>query len=403
MIWDPTERLLTSIGMTLLFVCGVIYINRGRKRAVLHEKIMMVGFGSYFIGLTFQRLFGGYLGHFFVDGGGWDYTNYRWIGNFDNPGEIFEFLFKMDYVLWAIGAALFILAFEIGIKKTKYVLTIIQIPLIILLIILPYEWARNLQRYFMYLFSTSIIIASIVVMGKWSRFELKAVSSMLFFGVLLTMMSSALVSKTTKELNIPFLLYLSPIFFIIGALVVMLPLVIDLKYISHMLRFLSICGIVTIITMFLIEVLLIYSGISLPNVVLYALILCIVIFLEVKIIKDIKSYKAEEAQVHGPIILEMFTKPEKVSEEEVTVSKEKKICLVCKNKISGLNYICSDCGTFYCTKCSNALSDLENVCWACNTPIDLSKPSIPFEIEDDSDSKDKKNKKGKEKSKKKVK
>ena len=63
--------------------------------------------------------------------------------------------------------------------------------------------------------------------------------------------------------------------------------------------------------------------------------------------------------------------------------------------------MCTDCGTFYCTKCSNALSDLENVCWACNTPIDISKPSLPFEIEDESGSKDKKNKKGKEAGKKK--
>ncbi|HEC38722.1 MAG TPA: RING-HC finger protein [bacterium] len=384
--------MLTGIGITILFFCGIIYINRGRKREVLHEKIMMLGFGSYFIGLTFQRLFGGYLGHFFVEG---TFTNYMWIGSFDPPGDIFQLLFKIDYILWAIGAAMFILAFEIGIKKTKYILTIIQIPLIILIIILPYGMARNIQRYFMYPFSTTIIIASIVLIGKWSRFELKAISSMLFFGVVFLMMSSALVSKSVKELNIPIMLYLSPIFFIIGALVVMLPLVIDLKSISHMLRFLSICGIFTIITMVLLEIFLIYL-LELANVILYIFILVVVIFLEVKIIKDTKSYREEEAQVTGPIILEMFTKPQKITEEDVTVSIEKKICLVCKNKISGLNYICSDCGTFYCTKCSNALSDLENVCWACNTPIDISKPYTPFETEDESSSKDKKSKKGEE-------
>ncbi len=316
------------------------------------------------------------------------------IGSFDPPGDIFQLLFKIDYILWAIGAALFILAFEIGIKKTKYILTIIQIPLIILLIILPYEMARNIQRYFMYPFSTSIIIASIVLLGKWSRFELKAISSTLFFGILLTMMSSAIVSKTVKELDIPLMLYLSPIFFIIGGLVVMLPLVIDLKYISHMLWFLSICGIFAITIMFLIEIFLIYY-VGVANAILYIFILCIVIFFEVRIIKDIKSYKAGEAQISGPVILEMFTKPLKITEEDVSVSIEKKICLVCKSKISGLNYICSDCGTFYCTKCSTALSDLENVYWACNNPIDISKPSTPFETKDESISKDKKTKKGK--------
>jgi len=398
-IWDPTERLLTGIGMTFLFVCGIVYINRGRRREALQEKIMMVGFGSYFIGLTFQRLFGGYLGHFFVDG---TLTNYKWVGSFDPPGDLFELLFKIDYVLWAIGAVLFILAFEIGIKKTKYILTIIQIPLIIFLIILPYDLSRNIQRYIMYPFSTSIIIASVVVIGKWSRFELKAISSVLFFGIVFLMMSSALVSKSVKVLDILPLLYLSPIFFIVGAVVVMLPLVIDLRHLSHMFRFSLILGIIQIVSMFFLVSFLIFQVESL-TAILYIVILCAVIFLEIKSIKDIKSYKAEEAQVTGPIILEMFTKPEKVSIEEVSVSKEKKICLVCKGKISGLNFICSDCGTFYCSKCSYALSDLENVCWACNTPIVSSKPSKPFKIKDESGGKGKKTKEGKEAGKKKAK
>lgn len=381
--------------MTLLFVCGIVYINRGRKRDVLNEKIMMVGFGSYFIGLTFQRLFGGYLGHFFVDGGAWNYTSYNWAGSFDNPGIIFETLFKIDYILWAIGAAIFILAFEIGIKKTKYVLTLIQIPLIIIIIILPYNVARFIQHFILFPFSTSIIIASIVLIGKWSRFELKAISTILFFGVVFLMISSGLVSKSVKELNILPMLYLSPIFYIVGAVVVILPLIIDLRYLSHMFRFSLILGITTIVTLGFTLAFLIYNGVGLENAGLYIFILCVVIFLEFKLIKDIKSYKTEEAQISGRIILEMFTKPERVSEEEVTVSKEKKICLVCKGKISGLNFMCTDCGTFYCTKCSNALSDIENVCWACNTPIDISKPSTPFESEEESDGKDKKTKKGK--------
>jgi len=334
-IWDPAERLLTSIGMTLLFVCGIVYINRGRKRDALREKIMMVGFGSYFIGLTFQRLFGGYLGHFFVDGGAWNYTSYNWAGSFDNPGIIFETLFKIDYILWAIGAAIFILAFEIGIKKTKYVLTLIQIPLIIIIIILPYGVARDIQHYILFPFSTSIIIASIVLIGKWSRFELKAISTILFFGVVFLMISSGLVSKSVKELNILPMLYMSPIFYIVGAVVVILPLIIDLRYLSHMFRFSLILGITTIVTLGFTLAFLIYNGVGLDNAGLYIFILCVVIFLETKIVKDIKSYKAEEAQVTGPIILEMFTKQEKVSEEEVSVSKEKKICLVCKGKISG--------------------------------------------------------------------
>lgn len=394
-IWDPTERLLTTIGMILLFICGILYIIKGRKRDVKNEKIMMLGFGCYFIGLTFQRFFGGFLGHYVqsFDSGTWDSTKFSWIGNFDSTTPIFEILYKVDYALWAIGAALFILGFEIGLKKTKYLLTIIQIPFIILIIILPYGIARDIQHYVLFPFSTSIIIASVVLLGKWSRFELKAISSILFFGVVFLMMSSGLVSKSVKELNVLFMLYLSPVFLIIGALVVMLPLVIDLRYLSHLFRFSLILGITTIVILFFSVSFLILNWVGLANAVLYIIILCVVIFLGFKLVKDIKSYNAEEAQVSGPIILEMFTRPKRVTEEEVSVSKEKKICLVCKGKIGGINFMCSECGTFYCSKCVNALSDLENVCWACNTPIDSLKPSIPFEREDESDSKDKKGKK----------
>ena len=97
-------------------------------------------------------------------------------------------------------------------------------------------------------------------------------------------------------------------------------------------------------------------------------------------------------------ILRVFTRPKKVTEEEVFISKEKKICLVCKNEISRNNYICPDCKTFYCSKCSEALSNLENACWVCNTPFDESKPVKLQEkkeeeiiLEDDIHKKDKKN------------
>ena len=72
----------------------------------------------------------------------------------------------------------------------------------------------------------------------------------------------------------------------------------------------------------------------------------------------------------------IFTKPELVTEEEVSVSKEKKICLVCKRKLAGfkLAFICRECDTLYCEKCARALTKLENACWVCNAPFDENKP-----------------------------
>ena len=47
----------------------------------------------------------------------------------------------------------------------------------------------------------------------------------------------------------------------------------------------------------------------------------------------------------------------------------------------GFNFICNECGAFYCDKCVKALIKLENMCWVCNTPFDESKPTKPIEKE----------------------
>lgn len=73
--------------------------------------------------------------------------------------------------------------------------------------------------------------------------------------------------------------------------------------------------------------------------------------------------------------LQTGRRPE-ITEEQVSISKEKKVCIVCKGKILGFNYVCTKCETFYCENCALALTSLENECWACNEPIDKSKPII---------------------------
>jgi len=62
-----------------------------------------------------------------------------------------------------------------------------------------------------------------------------------------------------------------------------------------------------------------------------------------------------------------------VSEEKVVISKEMKICLVCRGEVFGFSYNCK-CGANYCENCARALTNLENVCWVCDVPIDYSKP-----------------------------
>ena len=71
------------------------------------------------------------------------------------------------------------------------------------------------------------------------------------------------------------------------------------------------------------------------------------------------------------------------TEEKVAISKETKICLVCRGEVFGFSYICK-CGANYCENCARALTNLENMCWACEVPIDYSKPVKKFKEEEES-------------------
>ena len=91
----------------------------------------------------------------------------------------------------------------------------------------------------------------------------------------------------------------------------------------------------------------------------------------------------KEVKIEGDLF-RISTRPDQITEEEVSISKEKKICLVCKGRIAEFNFVCPECEAFYCEKCVRALINLENACWACNRPFDKSKPSKPYkEVEEE--------------------
>jgi len=77
-------------------------------------------------------------------------------------------------------------------------------------------------------------------------------------------------------------------------------------------------------------------------------------------------------------LFRLIRRPDVITEEEVSISKEKKICLVCKGKVLSFSFICPVCETFYCENCVKAIIDMENTCWACNEPLDESKPFKPY-------------------------
>jgi tetratricopeptide (TPR) repeat protein len=75
-----------------------------------------------------------------------------------------------------------------------------------------------------------------------------------------------------------------------------------------------------------------------------------------------------EGMIRNPTIPTAY-----VRDERVAISKEIKICLVCRGDVLRFSYIC-ECGAIYCENCARAITDLENICWICDIPIDYLKP-----------------------------
>ena len=98
--------------------------------------------------------------------------------------------------------------------------------------------------------------------------------------------------------------------------------------------------------------------------------------------KSDKKRPKKEVKVKDGLF-RLSNRPDVINEEEVSISKEKKICLVCKGKVLSFSFICPECETFYCENCAKAIINMENACWACNQPLDESKPSKPYKKEEE--------------------
>jgi hypothetical protein len=117
------------------------------------------------------------------------------------------------------------------------------------------------------------------------------------------------------------------------------------------------------------------------------LLVAVIIYLVIYVVRSSKEPKGQQEELQEA--LRLFTRRQSFTEEEVQYYKERKICLVCKDSISRLSYICPGCDALYCVKCSSALSDLENACWVCETAFDDTKavqimPEKEFDLDEES-------------------
>jgi signal transduction histidine kinase len=324
MIWDPIERLLWGCALTIAVMCGIYFIHIARKREVFNERVIMLGLASLPLGFACSLLF-----TFFkvlqIPG---DFSNsiFTFCGSYNGDSPLYQILGKLSYISLGIGGMFFVLAFEIIIKRTKYLLTITFIIIIIIIIFSdPFEDTRDAFNYLLILALIFLVPLVLYLYTKWSHLEFKAVSSFILFGFILFMISLILAERAHKKLNY-YPLILSPLLFILGCFIMILPIIINPNIISRALTYWILFAILTFPFMIFMIVVDIFEGLMenfdfwIWYIIEFFIALFYVFLLFLLIIKDIKSEiklvrqkTFKTADDNKTDFLAMFTRPEQVS------------------------------------------------------------------------------------------
>jgi len=233
--------------------------------------------------------------------------------------------------------------------------------------------------FYLYIFIYMLInVISLSLIFIWfsikSKQEFQALSSVMAIGFTMLLIGWVFEAMIIKSLNIihP---AIPPILVIGGAIIAISPLITNLEFFSK--------GFTNWFVLTSIICILVFLGlISFTNIPPFALSLVIIlissfvfimviIYIVISIVKRVRTPESLELKKSEELkdFLKIFSKPQAFTKEEINFYIEKKICLVCKSKISRLNYVCPGCEVLYCVRCSEALINLENACWVCETPL----------------------------------
>ena len=120
MIWNPFERFLWGIAITIALVCAIYFYHISRKRKDLNEKLIMLGLAGFILGFALSFLFT-FFQAFELPG---SFDGYTFMGEYtDNYSFEYFLLAKGSYSSFAAGSAIFLWVFERLTKLTKYFLS----------------------------------------------------------------------------------------------------------------------------------------------------------------------------------------------------------------------------------------------------------------------------------------
>jgi uncharacterized protein YpmB len=220
-----------------------------------------------------------------------------------------------------------------------------------------------------------ITVAILCVIFIWFSLKLKVefqtISSMMAIGFTVFLVGWTFEAAPIKHLLVP---GATSTLVLIGVIIAIAPLVLEFEFFSRTLANLIMISIIGFLGLFFVLNFVFNPPESILFLVLIwfsvILLVFVIIYMIFYVVRSSKAPKETDETLKET--LKLFTK-RRLTEEEVALYKEKKICLVCKGHVSRLSYICPGCDSLYCVKCSNALSDLENTCWVCETPFDETK------------------------------
>ena len=220
-----------------------------------------------------------------------------------------------------------------------------------------------------------------------SKKEFQAISSVMAIGFTVCLIGWAFETMIVKDLNL-ITPTIPPILILIGAIIALAPLIINLEFFYRSLAIWFVAILISFILIFLGLTFFTNFPLSITSLIIISIsalaLVLLIVYISISIVKrvrtreDISVVKKEELKD----FLTIFTKPQTITEEEINTYREQKICVVCKSKVSRLNYVCPKCDVLYCIRCSKALVNLENVCWVCDTPINISEHIPVLKVEE---------------------
>lgn len=379
MIWDPVERTLWGIAISLSLIASLLYAFRTKQKGDNKEKLILIGFTCYLFFNGTLIYFFRYMTDYQIYG---FFQNGVYFGDFNNHNLLFELFYRSCAISGGIGTCLWFYTIEKSILKTRYLLTILSLLATIFAVIIPFNTFLIISP--LVFFAIQVINTFILLKSAYiAQVQFKIIALFFYVWGLLNVWGIGFHHLSLKILNlIP--LFIAPLCIIGSMIVISIPLLVDPLHFPQKTIHFYILILGTIIgSCILILLNLIFKLYNL----LFSGTLSIILFIIVQyyLIKNIRDYYSGQLSSENgngtPFSLGIFTRPQKLTEEEVSIAKEKQICLVCKNRLGGNIYLCSSCGAFYCFKYSDTLTKLENACWVCEEPFDKSKPIKPILVE----------------------